>query len=282
MLDNFRQIFGQHRHKSLLPPPTPTFPRFSELPIEIRLKIWRLAIAPRAVQFPIAFKDSQLTQWDDYHRPIGPSSRPDMFPRPVRNHNPPVLEVNSEARDELSPFYQKSFGFTEPPSRYPYLYKFPITVTLEFRNVLFNHHIDTLCLHWPFTSELARYGANGLDNLQHVAMLVERRNVNLSRYAPLHFIEFCLRCEKLESFRVLLAYSPGEPSTPENEGEYDKMKLERSLIRAAEIWGWTDCTIPWPEGSTPTERQAMFEECLKRWKTILKVVPFKMQKGENW
>jgi hypothetical protein len=115
-----------------------------------------------------------------------------------------------------------------------------------------------------------------------VAVLVERRNVNLNRYAPLHFIEFCLRCEKLQSFRVLLAYSPGKPSTPENEGEFDRAKLERSLMRALEIWEWTECTIPWPEGSSPTERQAMFAECLKRWKAFVKVVLFKMPSAEKW
>ena len=107
---------------------------------------------------------------------------------------------------------------------------------MDFRSVLFNHHIDTLCLHWLFTAELARYGAHNLGYLRHVVVLVERRSVNLNRYAPLHFIEFCLRCERLESFRAVLACLPDGAGTSSEEDKLATMKLERSLMRVGELW----------------------------------------------
>jgi hypothetical protein len=74
----------------------------------------------------------------------------------------------------------------------------------------------------------------------------------LNRYAPLHFMEFCLRCERLESFGAALACLPDGADTSNEEDKLATMMLERSLMRAGELWEWTDCAIPWPEGSSST------------------------------
>ena len=67
-------------------------------------------------------------------------------------------------------------------------------MTMDFRSVLFNHNIDMLCLHWPFTAEPARYGTNALENLRHVAVLVKGVSTKMTDYAPLRFVELCQRC----------------------------------------------------------------------------------------
>jgi hypothetical protein len=153
---------------------------------------------------------------------------------------------------------------------------------MDFRSVLFNYSIDTLCLHWPFVAELARYGTRGLGNLRQVAVLVEHRRPDLSAYAPIHFIELSLRCAKLESFHLFLLYSPDGTGITSDGDEWIRAKVERMLMETGDMWEWTDCVIPWPEGSTPVERQAMYESCLKRWRNIVKVTLLKIPEGQSW
>ena len=110
-------------------------------------------------------------------------------------------------------------------------------------------------------AELARYGAKGLENLRLVAALVEHERLNSRTYAQLHFIVFCLRCAKLKCFHLFLSYSPDATSIASDEDECIRANVERSLAEIGDMWEWSDCAIPWPEGSTPVERQAMYESC---------------------
>ena len=90
ILSSFRP--SQYQNHPMDLPSTASFPQFTELPIEIRLKIWKLALEPRII--PIHLHDYQQSYMDittcNQKRPCGcrylppsPSSRNNTVPPPA-------------------------------------------------------------------------------------------------------------------------------------------------------------------------------------------------------
>ena len=136
------------------------FPRFAELPTEIRLKIWQLWMSPRLVSFPQLPMKERLSYWalDNARRDIKPPGPDSSIPLAL-------LGVNKESNFAMSKFYSRRFGFTKQPG----------SNTLsgtekDIQGVIFNSDIDVLFVRKEGAEDLANYCPDGLNNLRYVAV----------------------------------------------------------------------------------------------------------------
>jgi hypothetical protein len=121
---------------------THSFPQFSKLPTELRLKIWACLVQPRTVVVCCLQRDAQLVQ-----------KREELRNRTHGAGVPALLQVNREARDVGLRHYELSFGWRiskllsdTPVSRPP--------------RVWFNFALDGLYL----TGELEAYDSYGFNS----------------------------------------------------------------------------------------------------------------------
>jgi hypothetical protein len=117
---------SQYQNNPIDLPSTASFPQFTELPIEIRLKIWKLALEPRII--PIHLHDYQQSYMNNttcnQKRPCGcrylppsPSSRNNTVPPPA------IFSVCRESRGaslrHYSTFFNKVYNIRGVPVPVP-------------------------------------------------------------------------------------------------------------------------------------------------------------------
>lgn len=100
------QVKGSYRKATninniAMSPPT-TFERFSDLPTELRLNIWRYSLPRRIVQLSRKRFQDRLSHWERQLQ----AGLPLMHLGPRLHKLPPQLRVNRESRSELNLLYQ--------------------------------------------------------------------------------------------------------------------------------------------------------------------------------
>lgn len=142
---------------------TASFPRFAELPTEIRLKIWQLWISPRWIYYPQQLAiERKFEYWamDDSRRHIKPATPGSAIPLAL-------LGVNKESHFVMSEFYKKSFGLTKYTGG-----QISKGAREDIHGVVFNADIDTLFLHQTDVNDFSKYCSDGLHRLRYAAVYV--------------------------------------------------------------------------------------------------------------
>jgi hypothetical protein len=195
-----------------------TFPLFPDFPVEIRLKIWRFALVPRLVSWPM-------------HRPGVPRRRgcTEYFGGVVRDQLA-LFVVNKESRNEAARLYHKAFSFTRYINGRPW----------EYEALFFDFEIDTLFIDTDLWHLLAGRAEGSLAQLRYVALYDTDTEVNVSpepeQRSFHHLANLFSKCGKLERLSLCL-YDPyvstyrntrGQSVTTDKANEY-KRKLDKAL-----------------------------------------------------
>ncbi len=182
-----------------------TFQKFSELPIELRRKIWEYALQPRIVEFPHISLEEKTALWEKEvcFEPSLPQPKPDMT-------SLAVLGASYESNNTLQALYRERFEFMRPEADEDGIWReFGIQWMKPYRGVRFNPQIDTLSMDMRTCEALVTYGKEGLEPLQYavvkVASLYEMDVELCTDIAFHHMLNLFLNAPNLKSITLVLA-----------------------------------------------------------------------------
>jgi hypothetical protein len=213
-----------------------SFPRFAELPKELRVQIWRYWVSPRLVELPRTPIQHRINQWEaDSDRRHVQDLRPDSAV-PLA-----LLGVNKESRYEMFLFYHRRFELHRPDDQTT-----DNGMCVDRPGIAINTNIDTLCFYRDDVNDLVKLCAVDMQSIRYAAMHY-RSNLSTGMIAFITDMSTFLalekllkQCDKLERVSLFLLdpYSRDATITPRvtQQDEARRAQFEQQFIQHWKNW----------------------------------------------